>query len=76
MIHPDKQKGRRVLESNAVDSCDCGGTLFDERIATGRIIVNLWDSEQFDPDEFRLHSEYEETEGRVRCNNCQAGWTY
>ena len=76
MEHPEKRTGTRVLESEAVDTCDCGGTIYDERVATGRVILAFWDYQEWDSDDFKLSTEYEETENRVRCDRCGAGWDY
>lgn len=75
-VHPEKRHGTRILERERVDTCDCGGTIYEERVVTGRIIVETWDAEQFDADEFRVSNEREETEGRVECDCCGAGWTF
>ena len=72
----EKRKGTRVLEREAVDTCDCGGTIYDQRVATGRVILAFWDSMEWDSDEYQLSTEYEETEGRVRCDRCGAGYDY
>ena len=76
IVHPEKNRGTRVLKRERVDTCDCGGTIYEERVATGRVIVAMWDPREFDSDEYRLQSEYDQTEGRVQCDRCSAGWTY
>ncbi|MFC7128457.1 hypothetical protein [Haloferax chudinovii] len=69
-------KGSRVIETKHVETCDCGGDIVDETIATGRMVVGMWDAEHFDPDEYQLSEEWKETESRVRCTRCGAGWSY
>jgi len=76
MEHPEKRKGTRVLESEPVDTCDCGGVIHEQRVATGRVILAFWDGEEWDPEEYQTSTEYEETEGRVRCDRCGAGYDY
>lgn len=76
IIHPEKEHGSCVLEREAVDTCDCGGTIYDEEIATGRVILAIWEATDFDPDDYQLSVEYDETERRVECSHCSAGWTY
>ena len=75
-VHPEKSVGTRVLESERVDVCDCGGTIRQEMVATGRVIVATWSRESFDPEEYELSTEYLQTAGRVECDRCGAGWTF
>jgi hypothetical protein len=70
----EKRTGPRTLERERVDTCDCGGTIYEETIATGRTILAIWSALDFDSDRFRLSEEYEQTERRVRCDRC--GWRY
>lgn len=70
------EKGSRILEREPVDTCDCGGTWYEEEIATGDIVIGTWDPETFDSDKFRLHTSWERTERRVRCDRCGAGWSF
>ena len=76
IVHPVKNTGTRILERERVDVCDCGGTLYQETIATGRVIIATWSAEHFDPDEYALTDEYLQTEGRVECDRCGAGWSF
>jgi len=69
-------RGHRTLEREAVDRCTCGGTLYDERHTTGRMVVHTWSPENWDSDEYRLEDEHPETERRVECDRCGAGYTY
>jgi hypothetical protein len=72
----EKRTDSRVIESERVGSCDCGGTLYDQKIATGRTMLAIWEYTDWDSDEYRLSEEYEQTERRVRCDRCGGGYTY
>lgn len=76
VIPERQQKGSRTLERERVDTCDCGGTVYQEEVATGRIVVATWDPEVFDANEFQLETEYEQVERAVRCDGCGWGYTY
>jgi len=76
IIHPEENRGTSVLESEAVDTCDCGGTIYDEQIATGKTIIAMWDATEFDSETYKLSEQYPQTENRVRCDRCSTGWTY
>lgn len=76
IVHPEKRRGTRTLDRERSGECDCGGTIYTKKIATGRIIVAMWDSELFDSDEYDLSTQYGETERRVECDRCGAGWSY
>ncbi|RDZ61394.1 hypothetical protein C5B90_19160 [Haloferax sp. Atlit-12N] len=69
-------RGTRTVSSDVVDTCDCGGTVVDEEVTTGKFVIGMWDAEMFDSDEFSLHTEWEQTERRVRCRRCNAGYEY
>ncbi|ELZ84420.1 hypothetical protein C453_12776 [Haloferax elongans ATCC BAA-1513] len=70
------EKGSRIVATERVDTCDCGGDLVDEEVATGRMVVGMWDATDFDADEYRLSIEWEQTEHRVRCTRCGTGYDY
>lgn len=38
-VRPEKRRGSRILERGRVAARDCGGTLYDEAIATGQAVV-------------------------------------
>lgn len=73
---PEKRKGTRVVEREFVEICDCGGKIYDETVKTGRVRLAMWSAEDFDSDEYRLSEEYEQTEGRVRCERHGELYTY
>lgn len=73
---PEKQTGSRVLESTRVDSCDCGGDVVEEEVATGRWMLAVWSDDYFDREEYALSEEIERTERRVRCDRCGMGWSF
>ena len=65
---------KRRLDREAVERCDCGGMVWDEQIATGHLVVGSWDEADFDSEEWKLHTEWDQTENEVRCDRC--GWGY
>lgn len=73
--HPDKRVGRRILDGREVSECDCGGAIVERKVQTGRVLIDVWDSKKHDSDEYRLTDERKQTELRVSCTQCGAGWT-
>lgn len=73
---PEKRKGSRVVDREFVQECDCGGKIYDEQVKTGRMMVATWDPEMFDQEKYKLSTEYEQTEGRARCERCGVLYTY
>jgi len=75
ITNPDRTRRERVLEREPIEACECGGTRMRETVATGTILVEIWNNETFDPSEFELVSQREEIEHRIRCNRCGEGGT-
>jgi hypothetical protein len=67
---------RRTVRSEAVETCDCGGVVYDQTIKTGRVSLLTWDDAEWDPDEYRLTAESEAVEHRVYCDHCGVLYTY
>jgi hypothetical protein len=50
----EKRTGPRTLGRERVDTCDCGGTIYEETIATGRTMLAIWYYDDWDSDVYRL----------------------
>lgn len=70
----EKTVGTTVIErepqSTSCPQCD-GRVEYVER-QTGRVIIDMWDPEQFDSDEYDLTAERNQIERFNRCKDC--GW--
>ena len=62
----------RTLEREAVDTCQCGGTIYYEEVATGQTMMVVWDYDGWDSETYKLSKTYERTERCQRCDRC--GW--
>lgn len=67
----DAPCGVKVIERN-VHHCPCGGAYQLERVFTGKMVVDIWDSDRFDSDQFALEDEHPHFEDRQRCRRCGA----
>lgn len=74
---PEDRSGTRVLESERVGECDAceWGTVHEKKVQTGRKQLATWSREHFDPDEYQLSTMIDQTEIRVECDYCGAGYT-
>lgn len=70
VVIPEDRRGSRVLESEFVKHCDCGGRVHRERVATGRVVVLFWDHERWDPDQYETSTQHEEVQIRTSCERC------
>ena len=70
VVVPEDRRGSRVVESEFVKHCDCGGRVHREKIATGRLVILLWESDRWDGDEYATHAQHEEVQIRTACERC------
>lgn len=50
----------------------CSGPVYYIERATGRVIIDIWDAEEWDSDEYDLSVERDEIERLNECDRC--GW--
>lgn len=70
VVVPEDRRGSRVVESEFVKHCDCGGRVHREKVATGRLVILLWENERWDGDEYATHAQHEEVQVRTSCERC------
>jgi DNA-directed RNA polymerase subunit RPC12/RpoP len=70
----EKTTTSRTLERERQETAcpQCSGPVYYIEKTTGRVIIDMWDPETFDNDEFDLSQEREEIERFQECGRC--GW--
>jgi len=74
LLEHEKTVGTRTLEREpqSTDCPQCGGTTYYLERQTGRVIIDMWDYEDWDSDEYQLIQEREQVERVQECDRC--GW--
>lgn len=70
VVVPEDRSGSGVVESEFVKHCDCGGRIHREKVATGRLVILLWENDHWDADEYATHAQHEEVQVRTSCERC------